>query len=240
MLDIWEVTEPASVAEYQRQPGRRWPTSAPAAASPLVVGGSGLYVRAVLERFEFPGTDPELRAELEAELARLGPEKLHERLRRLDPAAAAAILPGNGRRIVRALEVIAADRRARSPPTCPTRTPVYPTVMLAVDRDDLDQRVAERVDRMWAQGWSPRWRRSPSGGCGRAAPPGRRWATSRCSPTSTATSRERGAGRDGPGHPPVRPPSAFLVPPRPRVVWLDGARPDLLTAALAAVRAAGG
>src|SRR2546430_1889054 len=78
---------------------------------PLLVGGSGLYVRAVLERFEFPGTDPDLRAELEAELARAGAAPLYERLRTADPTAAAGILPSNGRRIVRALEVIALTGR---------------------------------------------------------------------------------------------------------------------------------
>src|SRR5690606_37776838 len=106
VLDIWEVTEPASVAEYQRQARAAVEDVLARGRVPLVVGGSGLYVRAVLERFEFPGTDPALRAELEEELARVGPEKLHERLRQLDPAAAEAILPSNGRRIVRALEVI--------------------------------------------------------------------------------------------------------------------------------------
>ena len=91
LLDVWEVTEPASVAEYQRlarAADRRH--RSPAAGVPLLVGGSGLYVRAVLDDFDFPGTDPALRARLEAELAAVGPAPLHARLRAADPAAAGA------------------------------------------------------------------------------------------------------------------------------------------------------
>src|SRR5256714_12502593 len=100
------VTDPASVAEYQRLARAAIDDILARGRVPLLVGGSGLYVRAVLERFEFPGTDPDLRASLEAELARVGSGALHARLTRADPAAAAGILPSNGRRIGRALEVI--------------------------------------------------------------------------------------------------------------------------------------
>ena len=119
----------------------------------LLVGGSGLYVRAALDELDFPGTDPVLRAHLEAELAELGPGPLHARLLAADPAAAAAILPGNGRRIVRALEVIAltgGPLRARLPAYDEAHPAVQ--VALAVPRAELDQRIAERVDRMWAAG----------------------------------------------------------------------------------------
>ncbi|MFD0823762.1 tRNA (adenosine(37)-N6)-dimethylallyltransferase MiaA, partial [Micromonospora zhanjiangensis] len=106
VLDIWDVTEPASVAEYQRAARAAVDDIRARGRVPLLVGGSGLYVRAVLEEFDFPGTDPAVRGRLEAELALVGPAVLHDRLRAAAPAAAAAILPGNGRRIVRALEVI--------------------------------------------------------------------------------------------------------------------------------------
>ncbi len=106
VLDIWDVTEPASVAEYQRLARAAVDDILARGRVPLLVGGSGLYVRAVLEEFEFPGTDPVLRARLEEELALAGPAPLYARLRAADPVAAANILPGNGRRIVRALEVI--------------------------------------------------------------------------------------------------------------------------------------
>jgi tRNA dimethylallyltransferase len=121
---------------------------------PLLVGGSGLYVRAVLDELEFPGTDVALRARLEEELAAVGPEALHERLASRDPAAAEAVLPSNGRRIVRALEVIeltGGPFRAR----LPDPRPHYPAVVVGLDREpaELDERVAARVERMWAAGF---------------------------------------------------------------------------------------
>src|SRR5690606_28771284 len=121
--------------------------------TPLLVGGSGLYVRAALEEFEFPGTDPDLRARLEEELAAVGPAPLYERLRAADPAAARRILPSNGRRIVRALEVIALTGRP-FPAELPEPRPYYDAVYLGVDLDTaaLDDRIARRVDAMWAAG----------------------------------------------------------------------------------------
>jgi tRNA dimethylallyltransferase len=154
LLDLWHVREPASVAEY-RQRGRAEIDGLRAAGTvPLLVGGSGLYVRAVLDELDFPGTDPAVRARLEAELADAGPAALHARLAEVDPAAAAAVLPGNGRRIVRALEVVeltGGPFRA----TMPEPSPHYPAVVLALDREpaELDARIAVRVDRMWAAGF---------------------------------------------------------------------------------------
>jgi tRNA dimethylallyltransferase len=120
---------------------------------PLLVGGSGLYIRAVLEEFEFPGTDPDVRARLEAELAANGPAPLFERLKHWDPPAAANILPSNGRRIVRALEVIELTGKPFTA-TLPRLTPHYRSVQIGVDRDtgELDERIAVRVDAMWAAG----------------------------------------------------------------------------------------
>ncbi|WP_341719678.1 tRNA (adenosine(37)-N6)-dimethylallyltransferase MiaA [Micromonospora sp. FIMYZ51] len=153
LLDIWPVTEPASVAEYQRLARAAVDDIRARGRVPLLVGGSGLYVRAVLEQFEFPGTDPAVRARLEGELAALGPAPLHARLRAADPVAAESILPGNGRRIVRALEVI---ELTGGPFTAalPQPTPHYPAVQIGVDLDTalLDERIATRVDRMWADG----------------------------------------------------------------------------------------
>jgi tRNA dimethylallyltransferase len=121
---------------------------------PLLVGGSGLYVRAVLDELDFPGTDPALRARLETELAEVGPAELHGRLAKLDPAAGAAVLPSNGRRIVRALEVI---ELTGGPflAQLPEPRPHYPAVVVGLDREpaELDRRVAQRVDRMWASGF---------------------------------------------------------------------------------------
>jgi tRNA dimethylallyltransferase len=153
LLDIWPVTYPASVAEYQHR-GREVVRDILARGRvPIVVGGSGLYVRALLDRLEFPGTDPEVRLRLEAELAERGPQWLHERLRSLDPAAAAAILATNGRRIVRALEVITLTGRPFSA-GLPAYESVMDSVQLGLDADDatLDARVDARVERMFATG----------------------------------------------------------------------------------------
>lgn len=153
LLDIWEVTRPASVADYQRLARLAIDDILSRGRVPLLVGGSGLYLRAVLEHFDFPGTDPDLRAALDAELTRVGPGILYERLAAADPAAAASILPGNGRRIVRALEVIELTGRPFTA-RLPVPTLVYPTVSIGVDIDTevLDRRIADRVARMWTLG----------------------------------------------------------------------------------------
>jgi tRNA dimethylallyltransferase len=153
LLDIWDVTEPAAVAEYQRLARAAIDDILARGRVPLLVGGSGLYVRAVLEDFEFPGTDPAIRARLEEELATVGPGALHERLREHDPDAAAKILSSNGRRIVRALEVIELTGRPFTA-SLPDPRPVYDAVQIGVDRDtaELDERIALRVDLMWAAG----------------------------------------------------------------------------------------
>jgi len=153
LLDIWEVTRTASVSEYQQLARAAIAEIRGRGRIPILVGGSGLYVRAAIDNLEFPGTDPLLRDGLEAELADLGAAALHARLARADPAAAAAILPGNGRRIVRALEVIELSGRPFSA-TLPDYQSVYPAVQLGLQlpRDELDRRVADRVSRMWQAG----------------------------------------------------------------------------------------
>ena len=149
LLDVWDVTVTASVAEYQKLAR----AVIDSVEVPVLVGGSGLYVRAAIDDLEFPGTDPEIRARLEAELAERGLAPLYERLREQDPAAAAAILPSNGRRIVRALEVIEHSGRPFSA-TMPSFDAVYPSVQIGIEvpRPELDERIAVRVDRMWRAG----------------------------------------------------------------------------------------
>jgi tRNA dimethylallyltransferase len=154
LLDIWPVTHPASVAEYQARARPVVDALSARGRVAIVVGGSGLYVRALLDRMEFPGTDAAVRAELEDELDRLGPQGLHERLRAQDPAAAAAILPTNGRRIVRALEVISLTGRPFSA-ALPAYDGYYDDVVqIGLDLDDvtLDARVNRRVEQMFADG----------------------------------------------------------------------------------------
>jgi tRNA dimethylallyltransferase len=155
MLDIWEVTKTASVSEYQRLARQAIAGIHSRGKIPVVVGGSGLYVRAVIDNLEFPGTEPEVRERLEGELAEIGAPALHARLARLDPDAAVAILPGNGRRIVRALEVLELSGRPFSA-TLPAYESVYDAVVqigVHVPRSQLDDRIADRVRRIWHAGF---------------------------------------------------------------------------------------
>nr|WP_238580889.1 tRNA (adenosine(37)-N6)-dimethylallyltransferase MiaA [Streptomonospora alba] len=153
LLDIWDVTRTANVAEYQELARTRIDGLRRRGAAPVLVGGSGLYVRAALDELDFPGTDPAIRARLEAELDDRGPAPLHARLAERDPRAAEAILPGNGRRIVRALEVIELTGRPFTA-TLPEHTSRYPCVQIGVrvPRPELDARIEVRVERMWRAG----------------------------------------------------------------------------------------
>ncbi|MFE7212734.1 tRNA (adenosine(37)-N6)-dimethylallyltransferase MiaA [Streptomyces sp. NPDC057611] len=153
LLDIWDVTVTASVAEYQRLARERIDALLAEGRWPVLVGGSGLYVRGAVDNLEFPGTDPEVRARLEDELTLRGSGALHARLAAADPEAARAILPSNGRRIVRALEVIEITGRPFTA-NLPGHDSVYDTVQIGVDvaRPELDERIARRVDRMWEAG----------------------------------------------------------------------------------------
>jgi tRNA dimethylallyltransferase len=154
MLDVLDVTETASVAAYQRQTRELMERLIAAGVTPVLVGGSGLYIQAVLDELEFPGTDPAIRASLESDLATLGSEALHAKLATLDPLAATAILPSNGRRVVRALEVIELTGRPFSA-TMPKRgRPRFDTVQIGIDRDvaELDSRVDLRVELMFSAG----------------------------------------------------------------------------------------
>jgi tRNA dimethylallyltransferase len=154
LFDVLDVTETASVAAYQRAARTVIEDLRAAGRTPVLVGGSGLYVQAVLDELEFPGTDAGLRAELEAALAASGPAALHAQLAAVDPAAAAALLPSNGRRIVRALEVVALTGRPFPARLTTSGSPRYGAVQLGVDRPtaELDDRVARRVARMFGAG----------------------------------------------------------------------------------------
>jgi len=154
LLDVLDVTETASVAAYQHDARAAVEAALAAGTVPIMVGGSGLYVRAVLDELDFPGTDAAARARLEEELARHGSTALHGRLTELDPTAAAAILPSNGRRVVRALEVIELTGRPFSATMPRPGPPRYDTLLVGLDLDtaELDARVDERVERMFAAG----------------------------------------------------------------------------------------
>ncbi len=154
LVDILDVTETASVADLQRLARAAIADCHARGVVPIVVGGSALYLRAILDAFAFPGTDAAVRARWEAELERVGPEALHGVLAARAPDAAADILPGNGRRIVRALEIL--DLGAPLTPTLPAWTYALPGVRswgLELPREVLDERIARRVDLMWEQGF---------------------------------------------------------------------------------------
>ena len=154
LLDVLSPSEEASVADYQTDARTAIEQIQSRGAVPILVGGSGLYVSSVLYDFQFPGTDPELRASLEAELAEAGPGILYQRLKAADPAAASAIGPHNGRRLVRALEVIALTGEpfgAGLPSEANYWTPSV-VIGLRAPRAELVQRLDARVEHMWSSG----------------------------------------------------------------------------------------
>lgn len=155
LFDVLDVTETASVAEFQTQARAVIADCHARGVTPVLVGGSALYVRAVLDRLEFPGTDPVIRGKWAAELETRGADALHAELARRDPAAAAQILPTNDRRVVRALEV---NELTGQPfiATMPPYDSIYDNLLmlgLDVPRDVLDVRLTDRVDQMWADGF---------------------------------------------------------------------------------------
>ncbi|MEU4289310.1 tRNA (adenosine(37)-N6)-dimethylallyltransferase MiaA [Kribbella sp. NPDC026596] len=155
LLDILDVTETATVAEFQQLARVAIDDCVERGKVPVLAGGSALYIRAILDDFVFPGTDAAVRARLEDELESEGSGALHERLKQIDPKAAEQILPSNGRRIVRALEVIEITGGPYVA-TLPEHRYVYPgAVQLGLDvpRPELDERIGRRVDRMFDAGF---------------------------------------------------------------------------------------
>jgi tRNA dimethylallyltransferase len=234
LLDVWEVTVTAAVAEYQALARAAIDDVLARGLVPLLVGGSGLYLRAVLEEFEFPGTDPAVRARLEAELADGGPATLHERLRHSDPVAAGKILPSNGRRIVRALEVIELTGQPFTA-SLPAPTPHYESVKIGVDRDadELDERIARRVELMWTAGLLDEVRGLAGLRDGRTA--GRALGYQQALAQLDGTMSEAEAKDDT-----IRGTRRFVRRQRswfrrdPAIVWLDGTSDTLVADALAA------
>lgn len=155
LIDILNVRENANVSQYQELARGVVARLRQQNKFPLAVGGSGLYVTALLDDLNFPATDIQVRADLEAELAELGPNPLHQRLTELDPISAQRIDPANGRRIVRALEVIKLTGEQFSS-TLPKSNPAIEPdlrIGLIMDRVELDRRIELRVNLMWDQGF---------------------------------------------------------------------------------------
>jgi len=154
MLDVWPIDHPLTVVEYRDAARAAIERVWDRGRVPIAVGGSGLYVRAVLENLDPPGTDPTVRAALEERLADVGPRALHDELARVDPVAAEAIQATNGRRIVRALEVNAITGGPFQA-HLPEPQDRYRTIRvgIAIDRASLDVRIETRVDEMWRRGF---------------------------------------------------------------------------------------
>ena len=217
LLDVWDVTRTASVAEYQVLAAHVIDDIEARGRVPVLVGGSGLYVRAALGDLDFPGTDDEIRARLESELAADGPLGLYQRLQAADPIAAAAILPSNGRRIVRALEVIELSGRPFSA-TLPGYDSGRPAVQvgLGIDRPELDRRIEARVDRMWAAGFEAEVRALAAVGLREGRTASRALGYQQVlRALDGEMDRRAGPRGDGPGDPPLRPPPGILVQERP-------------------------
>ncbi|OBI79424.1 tRNA (adenosine(37)-N6)-dimethylallyltransferase MiaA [Mycobacterium sp. E740] len=153
-LDVLDVTETASVARYQQAAAADVEAIAGRGAVPVVVGGSMMYVQALLDDWTFPATDPAVRARWEQRLAEVGVAALHAELARVDAVAAAVILPTDGRRIVRALEVVELTGRPFAASFPAIGAPRWDTVIVGLDWQTalLDERLVQRTDKMFADG----------------------------------------------------------------------------------------
>lgn len=156
LLDLLQVTQDANVAWFQEKARETITQIHERGKSAVIVGGTGLYIKAILDELNFPDTDPVVRAELELEFTTKGIAPLFERLERLDPAAALAIDKENTRRVIRALEVIKITGKpftANLPREASSRYPDARQFGLVMDRDALSIRISDRVDLMWEQGF---------------------------------------------------------------------------------------
>ncbi len=206
LLDVLDVDQATSVAAFQRDARAAVEDCLRRVVTPILVGGSSLYVRAVVDDFVFPGTVPRVREKYQRRLETEGPEALHAELRRVAPDAAEHVLPSNGRRLVRALEVTEITGEPFVATLPPYRS-IYPDVVLLgldVPRPVLDERIVRRVDAMWDAGLVQEVRDLLDHGLAEGARAARR-----------RPERRRGARRDRARHACVRPASGPDVPPGP-------------------------
>ncbi len=157
LIDILEIKDDANVAWYQSIARSKIDELITAGKSVVVVGGTGLYIKAILDDLNFPDTNPELRQKITKEAENLGNEIMHQKLSKLDPAAALAIPKENLRRIIRALEVIELTGKpftANLPRSANSKYPDALQFGLTLDRDSLDQKIDERVEDMWQKGFA--------------------------------------------------------------------------------------
>ncbi|QBR94387.1 tRNA (adenosine(37)-N6)-dimethylallyltransferase MiaA [Nocardioides euryhalodurans] len=235
LLDTHDVSEPVSVADFQAEARAVIEQLRGRGVVPVLVGGSALYTRAVLDRFEFPGTDPALRRRLEEDLDAVGVAAMHVRLTEVDPDAAARILPDNARRIVRALEVVELTGRSftASLPRLEYLDPMTVQIGVTIDRPTLDDRIAARVRRMYGDGLVEEVARLGPLGPTAATAIGYRQATAHLAGEltleeaieQTTTATRRFARRQ-----------ESWWRKDPRITWVDHDDPDRVERAVAAVR----
>ena len=239
LLDTLSVREPATVAAFQDWARPLIAELRAAGTTPILVGGSGLYTRAILDRFEFPATDPLVRGRLEAALAETGARALHARLAQVDPAAAAGMEPDNGRRVVRALEVIELTGGPYSGalPELTYADPLTVQIAIEIDRPTLDARIEQRVRHMFDQGFVAEVERLLSEGLADGVTASRAIGyrqvmahlagdlTQEQAQQQTVFATRRFARKQ-----------LGWWRKDPRIVWLDHDDPGLVEAALAAVR----
>jgi tRNA dimethylallyltransferase len=241
LLDVWPLSKSAAVAEYQAMARTAIAEIHGRGLVPILVGGSGLYLRGALDRLEFPGESPELRSRLYADLETVGAGDLHRRLQALDPDAAAAILPSNGRRIVRALEVIELTGKPFSA-RMPGFESVYRCVQFGLDRADLDDRVASRVHRMMSAGFLAEVQGLLPLGLRDSPTAGKALGYAQLLGVLNDHGDVTGDLADAVEHT-IRATKRFVRRQRswfrrdPRIVWLDGAEPDLVMRAIRVVGA---
>lgn len=233
-IDVLDILEDATVASYQEGARRDIDAIYARGSVPVLVGGSGLYVRAAVDQLEIPPTDPEVRERLEAEADELGTPGMYARLCELDPESAVNMQRNNTRRIVRALEVIELTGRPYSS-TMPKREFLRPTVLLGLrmDRSVLDERIARRTQAMWDGGLMEEVAALEERGLSRGRTASRavgyrealaqlvgRMSEEEAIDITTMATRRL-----------VRRQESWFRPD-PRIIWLDAAAPDLFDQAL--------
>ena len=157
LIDLLEIKEEANVSWYQNLARRKIDELIAAGKSVVVVGGTGLYIKAILDELNFPDTDPKVRQQITDEAEKLGNDVMHQRLAKLDPAAAVAIPKENIRRVIRALEVIEITGKpftANLPRQESSRYPKAKQFGLVLDRENLDAKIDQRVENMWEKGFA--------------------------------------------------------------------------------------
>ena len=157
LIDLLEIKEEANVSWYQNLARNKIDELTAAGKSVVVVGGTGLYIKEILDELNFPDTDPKIRQQITDEADKLGNDVMHQRLAKLDPAAAVAIPKENIRRVIRALEVIEITGKpftANLPRQESSRYPTAKQFGLVLDRQNLDERIDKRVEDMWDKGFA--------------------------------------------------------------------------------------